>query len=174
MECTMFTWRNGPETAEPLRPACSLLGLAQVIYSKSRPGLACRPPGLFSALIEICCPKKKFPTRSYQWTPTYNIALGSLVNSFLLSDLDKTNVHQLWLIHLKQRVTPVASELHVSQSVIPLSLIFKESWTYCVAYFGVQRQSGGVSGIQPLQVLESMAWRLKILRWLWNHLLINV
>jgi hypothetical protein len=49
-----------------------------------------------------------------------------------------------------------------SQSVVPLSLIFMESGTYRVANFGVQQQLCGVSGLQPLQVLESVAERLEI------------
>ena len=43
------------------------------------------------------------------------------------------------------------------QPVIPLSLIINESGMHRVADFIVQQQSCGVNGLQPLQVLESMA-----------------
>ena len=43
------------------------------------------------------------------------------------------------------------------QPVIPLGLIINESRMHRVADFLVQQQSCGVNGLQPLQVLESMA-----------------
>jgi hypothetical protein len=45
---------------------------------------------------------------------------------------------------------------------IPLSLIFKECRTYRIVNFGLQQQSCGVNELQPLQVLESVSWRLEI------------
>jgi hypothetical protein len=69
----------------------------------------------------------------------------------------------LWRVPVVNILFNCLSNCHDLVTVIPLSPSINECRTHHVANFGVQQQTCGVNGFQPLQVLESMAWWLEIL-----------